>query len=71
MKIRQDNNMIDCINLVYAKIKIELLGPIWSGAVSNEYQIAQWCDRSYRYSLIENETKLSSPIKPIVICDEN
>lgn len=32
-KTKQDNNMIDRIGLIYAESEIELLGPIWSGAI--------------------------------------
>ena len=35
-KTRQNNNMINRIALVYAKIEIELSGPIRSTAVSDE-----------------------------------
>ena len=69
-KIRQDNNVTDCIGLVYTKTKIKLLGPIWLSVVSYENQIGQWCDQSYRYGLIENEIELSWPIRTGVICDE-
>ena len=29
IKTRRDNDVADCIDLVYAKIETELLGPIW------------------------------------------
>ena len=38
IKIRYDNDIIDHISLVYAKMEIELLGPIWSGGVYDESQ---------------------------------
>ena len=33
MKTRQDNNVIDLIDMVFVEIKIELSGLIWLGAV--------------------------------------
>ena len=33
MKVRQDNDVTDCIGIVYAKNDIELYKPIISGAV--------------------------------------
>ena len=39
MKIKQDNNVIDHIGLVYAKIETELMGPIWPGVVYDKNQI--------------------------------
>ena len=35
-KIRQDNDVIDHIRLVYSKTKIELLGPIIPGIVCDK-----------------------------------
>ena len=43
--------MTDNIGLVYSKIKIKLLGSIWSGAVCDENQVGQWPDWSYMYDL--------------------
>ena len=37
-KTRWDNDMTDYISLVYTEIEIELLAPIWSGAVCDENQ---------------------------------
>ena len=37
-KIWQDNDMIDCIDLVYIETENELLGPIWPGVVYDENQ---------------------------------
>ena len=70
-KIRQGNNLTDRIGLVYVKIEIELSKPIWPGAIFDENQIRQWCDRSYRCGLTKNETELSSPIESAIIYDEN
>lgn len=36
MKTMQDNDMIDCIGLVYAEIEVELSGPIWPSVVCDE-----------------------------------
>ena len=33
MKTRQDNDVIDCIGVVYTETEIELSGPIWLRAV--------------------------------------
>ena len=39
METKQDNDMIDCIGVVYAKTETELSGPIKSGAVCYQNQI--------------------------------
>ena len=39
METRQNNDVIDYIDLVYVKTKIELFWPIWSGAVYIENDI--------------------------------
>ena len=46
MKIRQNNDMTDCIDLIYVKIEIEMSEPIWLGAVYDENQTRQRLDRS-------------------------
>ena len=51
MKTRQDNDMIDCIGVVYAKTKTELLGPIKPGIVCYENETWYQHDQSYRYGL--------------------
>ena len=51
METRQDNDMIDYTDAIYAQNEIELLGPIWSGAVYDENQIRLRCDQSYRCGL--------------------
>ena len=43
--------MTDCIGVVHAEIKIELLGLIWSSVVCDENQTKQWRDRSYKSGL--------------------
>ena len=50
-KTSQDNIVIDCIGLVYTETKIELSGPIWSGAVCDKNQTGQWRDCLYKYDL--------------------
>lgn len=35
-KTKQDNYVIDCIGLVYAKIEIELSGPFRLGVICDE-----------------------------------
>ena len=37
-KIRQDNNVTDCIDAVYAEIRIELSWPIRQGTINDEVQ---------------------------------
>ena len=65
MKTRQDNDMTDCISLVYAETKTKLSGPIrlgevcdnklsWligSDVVYNQNQIGQRCDWWYKCEL--------------------
>ena len=36
METRQDNDMIDYTDAIYAQNEIELLGPIWSSVVCYE-----------------------------------
>ena len=43
-KIKQNNNVTDCIGLVYFKTKTELSGPIRQSVVYDENQIEQQCD---------------------------
>ena len=43
--------MIDCIGVVFAETKIELLGPIELGAVYEKNKIGQQHDQSYKCSL--------------------
>ena len=40
-KTRHDNDVIDCINMVYVKIEIELLGPIELDVVCYQNQTRQ------------------------------
>ena len=54
-KTRQDNDVADRIDLVYAKIETELLGPIWLGAVCDENHTRQQCGWSYNYVLRWNQ----------------
>ena len=48
-KTRHDNDVIDCINMVYVKIEIELLGPIELDVVCYQNQTRQWRVRLYKY----------------------
>ena len=66
IKNKQDNNEIDCISLVYAKIKTELLWPIWPGMVYDVNQTGQQCDWSYKCSLHKkNEIERLWPIDQV------
>ena len=43
-KTRQDNDVIDCISMVYAETESELSGPIELGVVCYQNQIGQQHD---------------------------
>ena len=51
IKTSQDNIVTDHIGLVYVETKIELLGPIWRGAICDENQRRQWRNRLYKCDL--------------------
>ena len=51
IKTKQDNDMTDCISVVYVKTETELLGPIELGAVCYQNQTGQRHDRPYRCCL--------------------
>ena len=51
MKTRQDNDVIDCIGVVFAETETELLRTIESSAVCDENKIEQKHDQSYRCNL--------------------
>ena len=51
MKTRQENNVLDCISLAYAKTETKLPKPINSTTVCDENQTRQWCDQSYKCNL--------------------
>ena len=55
MKTKQDNDLIDCIGVIYAETKIELLGPIKLSVVCYQNQTRQWHDWSYRYDLHQKQ----------------
>lgn len=40
-KTRLDNDVINCVSVVYAKIETELLGPIGQDVIYHEKQIGQ------------------------------
>ena len=70
-KTRQDNDMIDGIDVVYVKIRIELSWPIIQGAAYHKKQIGEWRDLSYRCDLFK---KWYWPIKSFryyAIYDQN
>ena len=54
-KTKQDNNMIDRIGAVYTENKIEQLWLIGPSAAYNKNQTGQQYDKSYRYSLLQNQ----------------
>ena len=53
-KTKEDNNVTKRADAVYIKNETKLLWPIEPGPVSNEGQIRQWRDRSYRSGLNQN-----------------
>ena len=53
IKNRQDNDVTNCIGLIYAEIETKLTGSIWSSAVYDENKIGQWHDWSYRCILCQ------------------
>lgn len=66
MKTRQDNDVIDLIDLVYSENEIEFSRPIeqWSYRSSLWWnQIGQWCYQSSTYGLHKNKTEMSWSIK--------
>ena len=72
MKIRENNDMTDCIGVVYAKTQTQLSGPIKPGAVCYENKTEQWHDRLYSCNLHQkNEIELSWPIRLGVVFDKN
>ena len=46
-KTKQDKDITNCISVVYTETKIELLGPIWLGAVCDKNQTTQRRDWLY------------------------
>ena len=52
-KTKHDNNMTDHIGLVYVENKIELLWLIWQGVIWERNQLEQWCDWTYRWSMLK------------------
>ena len=51
MKTTQDNEVIDCIGVVFTEIETKLLRPIEPSVVCDENQIGQRHDRSYKSGL--------------------
>ena len=68
MKIRQDNDVIDHICLVYVETKTELLGPIYPGAICEENQTRQQCDSSYSSVYVETKTDLLRHNELGIVC---
>ena len=58
MKTRQNNDVTDCIDVVYAETETELSGPIESGTICYEKQVGQRHDRSSGVMYTKNKTKL-------------
>ena len=50
-KMTLDNEVNNRISVIYAGNDIELSWPIKQGAIYDENDIGQWCDRSYMYDL--------------------
>ena len=48
MKSREDNNVTNCIGVIFIEYNIELSRPIWLCEVYDEDETRQWCDRSNR-----------------------
>ena len=71
MKTRQDNNMIDRTDVVYAKNEIDLSWLVRLGAVYNENQIGQCREWSYKCGPNWNEIKMSWTITLGIVYDEN
>ena len=70
-KTKQDNDVTDCIGLVYSEIETELSRPIWLGVVYDENQIEKWHDWLYKCG-IHRKQNLAIVFDQIdVIYDEN
>lgn len=54
-KARQDNNVTNHIDLVYAEIEIELSRPIWPSVVCDENHIGQQHGRLYNCIILQNQ----------------
>ena len=55
MKTKQDNDVIDRIDVVYVENKTELSWPIGPSTVCDENQTWQWHDQSNKSSLHWNQ----------------
>lgn len=71
MKTKQDNDVTDCIGVVYTENKTRLLWPIRLGAICDENHTGQRHDWSYRSSLCQNDIELLGLILLGVVYDEN
>lgn len=50
-KTKQDNNMIECLGVVYAETETKLSGPIKRGVVCYQNQIEKQHDKLYKCDL--------------------
>ena len=50
-KTKQDNNMIECLGVVYAETETKLSGPIKRGVVCYQNQIEKQHDKLYKSDL--------------------
>lgn len=69
IKTKQDNNVIDCVSLVYDETKIELLGPIWLSAICDEPRQNNDVTNHIGVVYVENKTKLLWLIRPGAVYD--
>ena len=70
-KVRQDNDVTECIGTNYVEIDIELSWPIWSSTICDK---TIWDNdmtncKDVVYAI--NDTKLLRPIELGTICDKN
>ena len=70
-KTRQDNDMMDCIDVVYTKIETKLSRIIKLSMVCYQNHTGQWHDWPYMYGLHQNKTELLWLIGLGAVYDEN
>lgn len=51
MKARQDNDVTNCIGVIYTEKDIELLSLIRQGTIYDEMKIGEWHDQLYMWDL--------------------
>ena len=71
MKTKQDNNVTNRIDAVYAQNETQLLYLIILGAVCDENETGQRRDQSIGLVHVETEAELLGVIRLTTICDEN